>query len=73
METGHAEALRAEFSLYAYKVFLLTAMVGQSYSIHDPFGEPLIAYQRMATELADIIDKGMDRIIQLAEENSGRR
>jgi protein-tyrosine-phosphatase len=73
METGHVEALRTEFAPYAYKVFLLTAMVGQSYSIHDPFGEPLIAYQRMAAELADIIDKGMDRIIQLAEENSGRR
>lgn len=73
MEAGHAEALRAEFSRDAYKVFLLTEMVGQSYSIHDPFGEPLVAYQRMAAELENLIDKGMDRIVLLAEENSGRR
>lgn len=73
MEAGHAEALRAEFSPDAHKVYLLTAMVGQSYSIHDPIGEPLKAYQRMAAELAGLIDKGMDRIVQLAEENSGRR
>ena len=73
METGHVEALRAEFSRDAYKVYLLTAMVGQSYSIYDPFGEPMIAYERMAAELTDLIDRGMDRIVQLAEENSGQR
>ncbi|NCF68708.1 MAG: low molecular weight protein arginine phosphatase [Chloroflexi bacterium] len=69
MESGHAEALRTEFSKYAYKVYLLTAMVGQAYSVHDPIGEPLTAYERMAKELADLIDKGMDRIVLLAEEN----
>ena len=70
MEVGHAEALRAEFFNQANKVYLLTEMIGQSYSIKDPYGGPLIAYQQMASEIATIIDNGLDRIIELAEENS---
>ncbi len=69
MEAGHAEALRAEFQDHAHKVYMLTEMTGQSYSVHDPFGEPLVSYQRMAAEMAGLIDGGMDRIVQLAEEN----
>lgn len=72
METGHKESLRVEFPHQAYKIFLLTEMIGQSYSIHDPYGEPLESYQRMAIELTELIDDGMDRIIQLAKENSAR-
>lgn len=70
MEAGHAEALRAEFPEQAHKVFMITEMSGQVYSVYDPFGEPLISYQRMAAELAGIIDGGMDRIVELAEENN---
>ena len=70
MESGHAEALRAEFPAQAHKVFMITEMSGQVYSVYDPYGEPLISYQRMAAELAGIIDSGLDRIIELAEENS---
>ena len=69
MESGHAEALRAEFPDQAYKVYMISEMAGKSYSVHDPFGEPLVSYQRMAAELAGLIDRGMDRIVQLAEEN----
>ncbi len=70
MEVGHSEALRAEFPDQAYKVHMISEMAGQSYSVSDPFGEPLVSYQRMAAELAGLIDSGMDRIVQLAEENS---
>lgn len=70
MESGHAEALRAEFPAQAHKVFMITEMSGRPYSVHDPYGEPLISYQRMAAELAGIIDGGLDRIIELAKENS---
>lgn len=73
MEVGHAEALRAEFADQAYKVYLLSEMSGRPYSVSDPYGEPLIAYQRMAAELAQLIDNGLDRIIQLAEENYNGR
>lgn len=73
MEAGHAEALRAEFPAQSHKVFMITEMSGRAYSVSDPYGEPLISYQRMAAELTGIIDSGMDRIVQLAEENQAAR
>ncbi len=66
METGHVEALRIEFPAYANKIFLLSETVGKRYSVHDPFGEPLEMYQRMAAELSELIDAGLERIIELA-------
>lgn len=73
METGHAEALRAEFPLYADKVYLLSDMVGKEYSINDPYGRPLEVYQSMAQELAEIFDQGFERIIALAEAGAAKR
>ena len=73
METGHVEALRAEFPVYADKIYLLTEMIGNQYSISDPYGGPLKAYQSMIAELTQIIDKGLDQIIALAEANAGPR
>ncbi len=73
MEMGHAEALRFEFHEYADKVFLLSQMVGPAYSIEDPYGGPLTAYESMAKELEDIIDRGLDKIIELASTNAAKR
>lgn len=70
MEEGHVEALMAEFPEQAHKVHAITAMAGPTYSVNDPFGGPLIEYERMSAELASIIDRGMDKIIVLAEGNS---
>ena len=69
MEMGHAEALRAEFPQYANKVYLLSEMAGPRYSVTDPYGGPLEAYQEMVTELTTLIDKGLPRIMQLAQAN----
>lgn len=69
METGHAEALRAEFPHYARKVFLLSEMAGPRYSVTDPYGGPLEAYQEMVTELTTLIERGLPRIVQLAQAN----
>ena len=51
---------------------MISEMSGKSYSVSDPYGEPLVSYQRMAAELAGIIDSGMDRIVELAEENHAK-
>jgi protein-tyrosine-phosphatase len=72
MELGHVEALKVEFPDQAGKVFLLTEMSGHPYSVHDPYGEPLLAFQKMAAELAGLVDSGLDKIIRIAEENSKR-
>ncbi len=72
MESGHVEALKFEFPFYSDKVFLFTEMAGAPYSVHDPYGEPFDAFQKMAAELAEIVDTGLNRMIQIAEENSKR-
>lgn len=72
METSHVEALKYEFSAYADKIYLLSEMVGQQLSVHDPYGEPLLQYQQMADELTALIDDGLERIIELASNNERR-
>ena len=69
LATGHVEALRAEFSDEAHKIFLLTAMSGRPYSVHDPYGEPRIAYERMVEEVTKLVDDGLPRIVELSQEN----
>ncbi len=66
LETGHAEALRAEFPHHAGKIFLLTEMVGHRYSISDPYGGPRFAYERMIDDVTQLVEDGLPRIIELA-------
>ena len=73
METGHAEALQAEFPGQAYKVHPLSEMAGPAYSVSDPYGGPRSEYQRMVTEVSDLIDAGLPRIVELALANEDRR
>lgn len=73
MERGHAEALRAEFPESADKIYLFSEMVGKKYSISDPYGRSREAYELMVTDLSDIIDQGLDKIVALAEVNAARR
>ncbi|MCB9423044.1 MAG: low molecular weight protein arginine phosphatase [Ardenticatenaceae bacterium] len=73
MEAGHVEAIQVEFPAYADKVYLLSEMVGEKYSVHDPYGESLTRYQQMASELSMLIDNGLERIIELAKGNANGR
>jgi protein-tyrosine-phosphatase len=73
METGHLEALKYEFPAYTDQIYLLSEMVGEQFSVDDPYGQPLPRYQQMADELTALIDKGLERIIELADENGRRR
>lgn len=66
LETGHAEALRAEFPHHAGKIYLLTEMVGHRYSIADPYGGPRFAYERMIDDVTQLVEDGLPRIIELA-------
>jgi protein-tyrosine-phosphatase len=70
METGHVEALQAEFPRYADKIYLLSQMIGKRFSISDPYGGPLDGYQSMAKEITNIIDEGLERIIALAQADN---
>ena len=73
LATGHAEALRAEFPHQRHKIFLLTSMSGRSYSVHDPYGEPRIAYESMVSEVTDLVENGLPRIVELSLDNQRRR
>lgn len=67
MESGHMEALQVEFPTQAKKVYLLSEMVDRNYSISDPYGRSKDAYYRMVSDVAGIIDDGLDRIIEEAD------
>lgn len=72
METGHAEALRAEFPDQAYKIYLLTEMAGPAYSVSDPYGGTRSDYEHMVTEVTRLIEAGLPRIAELALANEKR-
>jgi protein-tyrosine-phosphatase len=73
MESGHAEALRAEFVKDAYKVHMLTEMAGLNHSVKDPYGGKREDYERMVSEVTQLIDDGMARIIELGTANEKLR
>jgi len=66
MESGHAEALRAEFREDAHKVHLLSNLVDQRYSISDPYGQDRAQYERMAEDVGGILQRGFARLIALS-------
>lgn len=70
MESGHVEALRAEFPRYAGKIFLLSEMAGPPYSVSDPYGGPRSGYEQMVREVSTLIDTGLPRILELAKANA---
>jgi protein-tyrosine-phosphatase len=77
MEIGHVEALQMEFPRQAHKVYLITNMDriadGRPDGVDDPYGGPMEAYETMYQDLVTIVDKGLERIITLAEENAAAR
>ena len=73
MEAGHAEALRIEFGADAFKVHMLTEMAGADHNVEDPYGGPRAGYEKMVAEVEELIDKGLDQIIDLASANEAMR
>ena len=70
MTRHHAEALEAAFPENAYKVHMLSNMVGQTYSIRDPYGGTRMEYATVAKELEEVIEAGYERIVAVAEGNA---
>lgn len=69
LTSGHAEALRVEYPAERSKIFLLSDMAGPPYDIKDPYGGSLRQYRRTADELANLIERGRQRIVELARAN----
>jgi protein-tyrosine-phosphatase len=68
MTQSHREALIAEFPTARGKTYLLSEMVGQCYDIADPYGD-WPAVESCATELANLIERGYTRILELAGQD----
>jgi protein-tyrosine phosphatase len=66
MESGHKEALQAEFPDQAGKIYMLSEMVGRRYDIADPYGGSLLDYRDAAREIEQILTQGYARIVELA-------
>jgi protein-tyrosine-phosphatase len=66
MELSQAEAIRAEFPAHTNRVYALSEMIGLRYDVEDPYGGTLEEYRICASEIADLIERGYPRIVELA-------
>jgi protein-tyrosine-phosphatase len=70
MEAGHKEALCAEFPSVCRRVYLLSELVdGLPYDIPDP-GMPGVDPTAAGSMISDLIARGNDKILKLAEAHS---
>jgi protein-tyrosine-phosphatase len=68
MAAQHADTIARNFGGSTGKVHLLSEMAGPPYDIEDPYGGSLPEYRRTAAELADLIERGYARILELLNE-----
>lgn len=66
MTRDHEQVLRNTWPQYGWKVHLLSQMVGKAKDIQDPYGGSVQEYRACADILADYIDRGFQRILDLA-------
>jgi protein-tyrosine-phosphatase len=66
METGHKEALLAEFRSLKGRVYLLSEMAAETGQVEDPTGGPPEAYSKTADEIERLLRLGLPHIIELA-------
>ncbi len=66
MESGHKEALRVEFPEFSDRIFLLSEMVGEVYSIPDPMGRSIDEFEETAGDFERIFDQGFENILHFA-------
>lgn len=69
MEPGHKEALRIEFPAISERVYLLSEMIEKEEPVEDPYGGPQEKYEETAKLLETFFEKGINRIISLAQMN----
>jgi protein arginine phosphatase len=66
MEAGQREAIQVEFPELASRVHLLYEMVGQVREVSDPIGGTTKDFEDTARELDDLLNHGLETIIQMA-------
>lgn len=66
MSREHTQALRQAWPAYAWKVYLLSEMVGERKDVKDPYGGSIEQYRTGADVISSYIDDGLERILELA-------
>jgi protein-tyrosine-phosphatase len=65
MTREHGQILRNTWPQYQWKIHLLSEMVGKQRDVRDPYGGSIGEYRVCADTLAEYIDKGLQRILEL--------
>jgi protein-tyrosine-phosphatase len=73
METTHAQTLRRAYPAHQHKIHTIRQIAGERGSVRDPYGGTRSQYERMVSEVDELIEQGFPRIKTLAQENLQRR
>ena len=65
MSHEHEQMLRNTWPQYAWKVHRLSEMAGKRRDIEDPYRGPIEEYRESADTIADYIERGFERILEL--------
>jgi protein-tyrosine phosphatase len=66
MSREHAQMVRQTWPQYAWKIHRLSEMAGRRQDVQDPYGGPIEEYRTCADTIARYLDRGMERILELA-------
>jgi len=72
MTQNHREVLLVECPTARDKIYLFSEMIGLTYDVADPYLGSLDAYRACVRELTDVIDRGLQRMLELAEGKRSR-
>jgi protein-tyrosine-phosphatase len=67
MEPGHKESLQLEFPEAASRVYLLSEMIGLTFTVIDPVGGDTEEYRTTAREIDQLMTDGLEKITKLAQ------
>lgn len=62
MQAGHKEALRLEFPEIRSRIYQLSEIIGHTFDIPDPIGQPLSGFKETASQLDLILRDGFPQI-----------
>ena len=68
MEDNHKEVLKLAFPEYTDRIYMLSEMVGEIFSIVDPIGRSLADFEETALEMERILTEGFEKISILAAD-----
>jgi protein-tyrosine-phosphatase len=67
MSREHARVIRNTWPQYEWKVHRVSEMAGKRKDVRDPYGGPIEEYRTCADTISGYIDRGFERILELAE------